>query len=81
MTDILSTQNMRESDRATIEGGVPSRTLMQRAGLSVKRCVEWRAPVGIICGVGNNAGDGFVVASALLRDGIDCHIFLLEDKF
>ncbi len=81
MTDILSTKNMRESDRATIEGGVPSRTLMQRAGLSVKKCVEWRAPVGIVCGVGNNAGDGFVVASALLKDGIDCHIFLLEDRF
>ena len=70
---------MRASDRWTIEHLVPSKELMERAGRAIFENVEWKAPVGIICGKGNNAGDGFVVASLLKDKGIECEIVLLYD--
>ncbi len=73
----VSTEVMRESDKWTIENLVPSKELMARAGKVIFEQVSWKAPVGIICGKGNNAGDGFVVASLLKDNGIDCEIVLL----
>ena len=70
----VSTEVMRESDRWTIENLVPSKELMERAGKAIFAQAEWKAPVGIICGKGNNAGDGFVVASLLKDHGIECEI-------
>ena len=82
MATCVSTAVMRESDRWTIENLVPSKELMARAGKAIFDQVEWEGPVGIICGKGNNAGDGFVVASLLKDAGIDCEIVLLfEDAF
>ena len=73
----VSTEVMRESDRWTIENLVPSKELMERAGKVIFDQVCWNGPVGIICGKGNNAGDGFVVASLLKDHGIECEIVLL----
>lgn len=73
----VSTEVMRESDRWTIENLVPSKELMERAGKAIFDQVDWKGPVGIICGKGNNAGDGFVVASLLKDKGFDCEIVLL----
>ncbi len=82
MAVCVSTEVMRASDRWTIENLVPSRELMARAGKAIFDHVDWEGPVGIICGKGNNAGDGFVVASLLKEHGIDCEIVLLfEDSF
>ena len=62
---------MRAVDRWAIdERGVPSLDLMERAGAGVARAVERIAPdgpVAVVCGKGNNGGDGLVVAR-LLRD-------------
>lgn len=78
----VSTEVMRSSDRWTIENLVPSKELMERAGRAIFEQAEWKSPVGIICGKGNNAGDGFVVASLLKDRGIECEIVLLyEDSF
>ena len=73
----VSTEVMRKSDKWTIENLVPSKELMERAGKAIFAQTEWKAPVGIICGKGNNAGDGFVVASLLKDQGIECEIVLL----
>ncbi len=82
MATCVSTEVMRNSDRWTIENLVPSKELMERAGKAIFEQAEWKAPVGIICGKGNNAGDGFVVAGLLKDHGIDCEIVLLyEDSF
>ena len=82
MATCVSTEVMRNSDRWTIENLVPSKELMERAGKAIFSQVNWKAPVGIICGKGNNAGDGFVVASLLKDNGIECEIVLLfEDSF
>ena len=81
MKDILSVDNMRKSDAHTIATSVPSLELMYRAGKAVSDSVEWRAPVGIVCGVGNNAGDGYVIAIELKKRNIDCTLLLLEKRF
>jgi NAD(P)H-hydrate epimerase len=64
-------ERMRAIDRWAIEDrGVPSLDLMERAGAGVARKVEWLVPDGpavVMCGTGNNGGDGLVVAR-LLRD-------------
>ena len=81
MKEILSVENMRRSDAHTIATKTPSLDLMYRAGKAVADAVEWRAPVGILCGYGNNAGDGYVIALELKKRGVDCALVLLSDRF
>ncbi|HEY7831888.1 MAG TPA: NAD(P)H-hydrate dehydratase [Solirubrobacteraceae bacterium] len=71
LTPLPNAEQMRAIDRWAIERqGVPSLELMERAGEGVARVVEEVAPdgpVSVVCGKGNNGGDGLVVAR-LLRD-------------
>ena len=81
---IVSAAEMREIDRATSgRFGVPSPTLMENAGAAVARFVLTDYPqaerVGILCGKGNNGGDGFVVARKLVEAGRAVRILLLCD--
>lgn len=85
MKRILSVENMRESDAATIRKGIPGRELMYRAGRSIleetlKR-FEVKGPVGILAGSGNNAGDGYVLALLLHEREIPCNILRCDDRF
>ena len=75
---------MREADRRTIEEiGIPSLVLMENAGRQVVAAMEAthsdlaEHQVAILCGRGNNGGDGFVVARTLLQRGVDVSVFLL----
>jgi NAD(P)H-hydrate epimerase len=81
---VVSAAEMREIDRATSERfGVPSITLMENAGSAVARFVISDYPqaerVGIVCGKGNNGGDGFVVARKLVEAGRAVRVLLLCD--
>ncbi len=81
---IVSAAEMREIDRATSERfGVPSLTLMENAGAAVARFILADYPqaerVGILCGKGNNGGDGFVVARKLIEAGRALRVLLLSD--
>jgi len=71
LTPLPDAEHMRAIDRWAIEDrGVPSLDLMERAGAGVTRAVERLVPDGpavVVCGTGNNGGDGLVVAR-LLRD-------------
>ncbi|MBO5271118.1 MAG: NAD(P)H-hydrate dehydratase, partial [Clostridia bacterium] len=80
MIDVISVKAMRDSDEKTIAGGVPGRELMYRAGLGIFHAVSWKGRVAIVCGSGNNGGDGYVLASLLFDAGIDCTLFTLSDK-
>jgi NAD(P)H-hydrate epimerase len=69
---VLNAEEMRAADRHAIETlGIPGSALMENAGTAVARALQARFPgrrrVVILCGKGNNGGDGFVVAS-LLQD-------------
>ncbi len=60
---------MREADRRCIEElGIPGAVLMHNAGAAVFAQIE-KGPVGIVCGKGNNGGDGYVVACLALLAG------------
>jgi len=79
---ITTAAEMREIDRITTEKfGVPSLTLMENAGSSVARFVIARYPRShrftIVCGKGNNGGDGFVVARKLGNEGKRVVVVLL----
>jgi ADP-dependent NAD(P)H-hydrate dehydratase / NAD(P)H-hydrate epimerase len=79
---IVSAAEMREIDRVTSERfGVPSLTLMENAGSAVARFILSEYPqaerVGVICGKGNNGGDGFVVARRLVEAGRAVRLLLL----
>ena len=81
MIRILSVDNMRKSDAAAIAAGTSGRELMFRAGQRIFENVAWKPPVGILCGSGNNAGDGYVIAKLLRDAGIACDLILLSEKF
>ena len=81
MQEILTVAEMRQSDAAAISAGTPGRELMRRAGEGIFRAGAWKAPAAVVCGTGNNAGDGFVLAGLLEEAGISCEILLQEEKF
>src|SRR6478672_10062912 len=81
---IVTASEMREIDRLTSERfGVPSLTLMESAGTAVAKFVLASFPdaksFGVICGKGNNGGDGFVVARKLHERGKQVRLLLLAD--
>jgi ADP-dependent NAD(P)H-hydrate dehydratase / NAD(P)H-hydrate epimerase len=83
METILTPEAMGAADRRTIAAGTPVEVLMERAG----RAVAWdvrRALPGtygrhavVVCGKGNNGGDGLVTARVLARWGMRAHVFEL----
>jgi ADP-dependent NAD(P)H-hydrate dehydratase / NAD(P)H-hydrate epimerase len=70
---LLEAERMRATDRWAIEvQGVPSLTLMERAGEGLAAVVAQRAPAGriaVVCGKGNNGDDGLVAARLLRQAG------------
>ena len=82
--NIYSVAAVRETDRTTIEDhGVPGYTLMTRAGAAAVREARERYPDAarwqVICGAGNNGGDGYVVARLAAQDGIVVSVLTLVD--
>jgi hydroxyethylthiazole kinase-like uncharacterized protein yjeF len=81
--ELLSVAQMNEADRLTTAAGTPGLLLMQKAGEAVAREITRRwtpRPVTVLCGPGNNGGDGFVVATALAQSGWPVRVALLGPK-
>jgi NAD(P)H-hydrate epimerase len=81
---IVTAAEMREIDRITTEKyGVPSLALMENAGTAVAEFVLQEYPaakrIGVICGKGNNGGDGLVAAHKLHEAGRHVEVLLLAD--
>ncbi|HEX5607618.1 MAG TPA: NAD(P)H-hydrate epimerase, partial [Candidatus Binatia bacterium] len=84
---VVTAAQMRELDRLTIEKyGVPSLTLMERAGHAIAHAMIERFSryakkgVLVVAGKGNNGGDGFVVARLLKKKRIPCEVALLARR-
>src|SRR5262245_39006607 len=77
----LTRAQVREVDRRAIEVyGLSGLVLMENAGrgcVDVLASLGCRGPVAVVCGKGNNAGDGFVIARHLDLRGIAVKVLLL----
>ena len=84
MKPVLTPQEAVELDRATQASGVAAADLMERAGRAVGRAVRdlvagaYGRRVVVVCGKGNNGGDGYVAARALARTGMHVTVHAVE---
>ncbi len=84
---ILSAERIRELDRYTIENEpIPSIDLMERAAQRcterIKKLLDPKTPVRVLAGVGNNGGDGLVIARLLKKEGynVAVHVVRVSEK-
>jgi NAD(P)H-hydrate epimerase len=83
-SDIYSVESVRNIDKAAIEGaGIGGYTLMTRAGQAAIEAARQRFPDSkrwqVICGSGNNGGDGYVVARLAAEQGIAVSVLAMAD--
>src|SRR3954462_15215272 len=83
----LTAQQMRDIDRLTTDRfGIPSLQLMENAGEAIAESILQRYPdlknqcVTILCGKGNNGGDGFVIARRLKEAASSPNVILFSDS-
>ncbi len=78
---VLNTDLIRKSEqKAVLSGAFSFRQLMQYAGTKAYEIINMKYPctnkkVAVICGCGNNGGDGFVIADCLYKNGADVTVF------
>ena len=88
MRPVVTAAEMRALDRATIDDiGIPAFTLMETAGRAVAHVAEEMLDedevdghIAVICGPGNNGGDGFVAARVLRDAGRDAVVYLAVSR-
>ena len=83
MIDLISVENMRQSDAATIASGVPGVTLMGRAARGIyDSSAKWQSAksINIVTGSGNNGGDGFALAEILSGHNLPVKVLTLSEK-
>jgi NAD(P)H-hydrate epimerase len=68
--EVISVENMRQSDAHTIAEHTSSAELMQRAAQGIFDAVKFEGRVAIVCGKGNNGGDGYALACILCNHAI-----------
>lgn len=81
MLPIVTVKVMQESDQATIASGTLGRELMLRAAKGILDSYAWTGKTLIVCGTGNNAGDGYALATLMQEANLSCDLLLLTNRF
>lgn len=83
MKEVLSTGEMRKNDSYTIANFTPSRELMFNAAMGIYKNLplENSPEILIVCGTGNNAGDGYALALILKKNAHRVRLLLIENRF
>lgn len=81
---LFTAAQVRELDRVAIEeSGIPGETLMERAGQAAFELIQQLAPdagrIVVMCGTGNNGGDGFIVARLAREAGLEVSVYQVGD--
>ena len=82
-SELLTVAEMYRADAAAISRGTPGMELMENAGAAIADQIRnrWASrPIAILCGPGNNGGDGFVVARLLADEGWPVTVGLLGNR-
>lgn len=83
LAQLYSAAQTRQLDRLAMEGGLSGFELMRRAGESAFTLLRKRWPsahrILVLCGAGNNAGDGYIVAALARRSGLASEVLALKD--
>lgn len=80
MENVITVKNMRESDAFTINTSASGRELMKRAAQGVFDNVRWKGSIAVICGSGNNGGDGYALAEILCDHGFSPVILRASER-
>ena len=81
---LYTAQEMSRADSAAQELGIPGGVLMERAGVAMASIALERYSPGralVVCGGGNNGGDGFVIARELHRSGVDVAVLATKSEY
>lgn len=82
--ELLTSEEMSAADSLAVKHGVAGLTLMENAGRAVadvaRRLVKPGSRVAVLCGPGNNGGDGFVAARHLKRASYDVRLYLIGPR-
>lgn len=81
---VISVEEMRAADKYTIEKGTPSKELMRRAAQGIFDAVDpdWNEKKTlVVCGSGNNGGDGYALAEIMKSQGHDVTLLRTSEKF
>ena len=82
MLTAVPNATMRTADFRCIAAGTPATELMYRAGCAIFSAYDYTAgTTGILCGTGNNGGDGYVLALLLREHGLPCTLIPAEEKW
>ncbi|MBO5304132.1 MAG: NAD(P)H-hydrate dehydratase [Clostridia bacterium] len=71
---------MRNSDATCIASGISGLELMYRAGEAIFNAHAWKGKTAIVCGKGNNGGDGYVLALLLKENNLSVDVIAVEDN-
>ncbi|HKI58822.1 MAG TPA: NAD(P)H-hydrate dehydratase [Trueperaceae bacterium] len=81
---LYTAAQMRAADAAAADAGMPAQLLMEAAGRAVAEALRGRFPEGeralVLCGKGNNGGDGYVAARFLAAAGVDVRVLEMSDE-